>query len=65
MNSQIGSIIVIIAYVIFSGVVILGVAKAFGPSSIAMYVAVIGLAVGLFVIVTHKGLNTSLEKLDE
>lgn len=65
MNSQIGATITIIAYVIFSGVVISGVAKAFGPSSIAMYVAVIGLAIGLVILATHKGVNDSLEKLDK
>ncbi len=65
LKSEVSTIIIVIAYVIFSGVVIIGTAKAFGSNSIAMYIVVIGVAIGLFLLATHKGLNKKKKKMDE
>jgi hypothetical protein len=58
-------VLILIGYLVVSGIIISAVAKSFGSNSIAMYLTVIAVGpVGLLLIVTHKGLNSFLQGLD-
>lgn len=64
-RSTIASFIILVCYVIVSGIIILGVAESFGSSSLAMYITVVALGpIGLILLGTHKGLTTFLKNLD-
>lgn len=64
-RSTIASFIILICYVIVSGIIISGVADSFGSDSLAMYITVVAIGpIGLILLGTHKGLNTFLKNLD-
>jgi len=62
----IAAIVILVGYVIATGIIISAVVKTYGSDSIAMYIAVIAVGpVGILLIATNKGLDVFLRGLDE
>jgi hypothetical protein len=64
-RSKIVSVVLLGAYLVFGAVVLSSVSEASGANSVAFFVAVAGLSVGLILLVTHKSVDAWLKSLDQ